>query len=758
MRHKKTLIIIASVYFVYCILVAFIAPIFLKPMINEQSKNFIHGELSVESLFINPFNNAISLKGINLTNNKQQTLTKLKSVYINIDLLPMVLLNAHVDIFEIDGLTLLQSNTVWLNLAKLTVNDIDAGITTQEVVIQEIILDALVLNPVLTNAGSTNVEHFLEEIDALLIKSPEEETKPAEEAAPWLVEIVDIKSSNGIINFLDQSIINEQNPNGINTTISPINFHVTSIKSDLSQDIKINLNLGLFKGDISLKGFANAGSQKSNFNYTVEGLQLSSLNSYVEDASFASIISGELNTSGTIKSQLVEIPNTDTDTDSALKSETNNTSELKKEKDNKKQDPLDVVVTNNLQISNIAIKHQNFEGEFIRCAELNSEDLNFSLNVSTLNLNKFSILNCAVKVILDENLKGNFEFAKPSNTQTKNPDTKQETAEREIKQDKTQEKTLNINIALVELSNSEVSIEDYTQGEKVNVRLADLQANVENISAGKSNLTQYSLKTTINEHAPFTIQGNGNFLNPKISATAMIDLNELGLRPFSPYTLNLSSRPIEKGVISIDVDVELIENHFKSENHISIKGFDLGKKQDHESTSKLPIALAVGVLKNKDGVIEIDIPLSGDIDDPSFSVTKQVLKILTNLITNVATAPLSMIGGMLSGSENTDEQFIFFENESTQLNEKALKHISKIADALKSHPEFFITLSAALSQFEQKTMTDDSAKNKLINSRQQKVSQILIDSEVSAQQIVSVPADVSTTKEKASLEVQFFAR
>src|SRR5690606_22161766 len=161
-------------------------------------------------------------------------------------------------------------------------------------------------------------------------------------------------------------------------------------------------------------------------------------------------------------------------------------------------------------------------------------------------------------------------------------------------------------------------------------------------------------------------------LNRESNTDLTLTLKRLGLKEFSPYTLKLGSRPVEKGVLSVDIKTSIKNREIESLNKLTIEGLKLGARQAQDGNGNLPLALAATVLRDSKGNIHIDIPVRGNLDDPSFSFRKQMLRTFTNLITKAAAAPLNLVGG-IALNDGTRGRLIVFNENSSELTEEASK-------------------------------------------------------------------------------------
>jgi len=119
-----------------------------------------------------------------------------------------------------------------------------------------------------------------------------------------------------------------------------------------------------------------------------------------------------------------------------------------------------------------------------------------------------------------------------------------------------------------------------------------------------------------------------------------------------------------------------------------------GEKIESPDATKLPVLFAVSLLKDRDGVIDIDLPISGSLDDPQFSVGGIIWRIIINILTKAVTAPFSLLGAVFSGGGSGEElSYVEFDNGRATLNDAAKSKITTLAKALNNRPSINLELS-----------------------------------------------------------------
>jgi hypothetical protein len=160
--------------------------------------------------------------------------------------------------------------------------------------------------------------------------------------------------------------------------------------------------------------------------------------------------------------------------------------------------------------------------------------------------------------------------------------------------------------------------------------------------------------------------------------------NDMELSPMTPYSGKFVGYTIEKGKLSFDLKYLINKRKLDSQNYIFLDQFTLGDRVESPKATKLPVKLAIALLKDRKGEIKLDIPVTGSLDDPKFSVWSIILKVLMNLIAKAATAPFSLLGALFGGGEELS--YVEFDYGSTVITEQNMKKIDTLVKALHDRP------------------------------------------------------------------------
>lgn len=242
-----------------------------------------------------------------------------------------------------------------------------------------------------------------------------------------------------------------------------------------------------------------------------------------------------------------------------------------------------------------------------------------------------------------------------------------------------------VDIDVVRLSKLSATFIDESIDPVVATGITDLSGTIKGLSSKQVAKAQVALAGEVDEVAPIKIQGQINPLSEDAYTHLTFLFQGVDLTAVSPYAGKYVGYPITKGKLSLDLMYQVSKKQLVGENKVLVDQLTFGEKTDSPDATSLPVRLAVGLLKDRRGRIDIDLPVRGDLNEPDFRYGRVVLNALVNLITKVATSPFSALGGLVGGG-GEDLQFIEFTAGSEDLREAEQRKIDSIANALQERP------------------------------------------------------------------------
>jgi Domain of Unknown Function (DUF748) len=194
-------------------------------------------------------------------------------------------------------------------------------------------------------------------------------------------------------------------------------------------------------------------------------------------------------------------------------------------------------------------------------------------------------------------------------------------------------------------------------------------------------------------NGPLSIRGTVNPLIAKPELDLTATAHDIELTNLTPYSAKYAGYPITKGKLNVDLHYKLENNQLSANNHLFIDQLTFGDRVDNDTATKLPVKLAIALLKNSRGEIDVDIPVSGSLDNPEFSIGGLIWRAVLNLLEKAVTAPFSLLAHAFGGGHSADDYgYVQFDAGSAKLSEAADQKLDTIAKALSDKPSVRIDL------------------------------------------------------------------
>jgi hypothetical protein len=162
------------------------------------------------------------------------------------------------------------------------------------------------------------------------------------------------------------------------------------------------------------------------------------------------------------------------------------------------------------------------------------------------------------------------------------------------------------------------------------------------------------------------------------------------LTTFNPYSGKFAGYSISKGKLSTQLRYRVADRKLDAQHHIVIDNLEFGAKTDSQDAAPIPLKLAIALLKDRNGVIDIELPISGTLDDPEFRLAPIIWKALIGLLKNIAMAPFSAIGALFGGGDEL--AYVEFDPGLAALSAADAEKLNKVAQGLVARPELKLNI------------------------------------------------------------------
>ncbi|RKR68568.1 uncharacterized protein involved in outer membrane biogenesis [Acidovorax sp. 94] len=269
----------------------------------------------------------------------------------------------------------------------------------------------------------------------------------------------------------------------------------------------------------------------------------------------------------------------------------------------------------------------------------------------------------------------------------------------------------------VSLVNGKVLFSDFFIKPNYSADLSELTGKLSAFSSeapgGEPMLADLELRGRAEGSASLEVTGKLNPLAKPLALDIVGKVRDLELPPLTPYSVKYAGHGIERGKLSVDVNYKVLPNgQLTASNRLVLNQLTFGEPVEGAPNS-LPVKLAVALLADRQGVIDLDLPISGSLNDPQFRIGPVIFKIIVNLIGKALTSPFSLLASAFGGGDEMSH--VPFAPGSATLTPEAQQNLDKVAKALADRPALKITVTGTASlQDEREGLRRESLQQRVL--------------------------------------------
>ncbi|MBV8307772.1 MAG: DUF748 domain-containing protein, partial [Gammaproteobacteria bacterium] len=243
-----------------------------------------------------------------------------------------------------------------------------------------------------------------------------------------------------------------------------------------------------------------------------------------------------------------------------------------------------------------------------------------------------------------------------------------------------------VSIRTVALANGSANYSDLWIKPSFAIGIQSLGGTIGGLSSDPRSRAKVQLDGKVDKYAPWKLSGEVNLLSAALFTDLTMSFSDVDLTVVNPYSGHFVGYRIDKGKLAVDVHYRVEQRKLNAAQHFVIDQLELGERVESPDAVHVPLKIAVALLKDRNGVIDLNLPMSGSLDDPQFRIGPIVWKMFVNLITKVAAAPFALLGHLFGGG-NEHLNIIEFDAGSAELQKPAQDQLASVAQALKERPQ-----------------------------------------------------------------------
>ena len=224
-----------------------------------------------------------------------------------------------------------------------------------------------------------------------------------------------------------------------------------------------------------------------------------------------------------------------------------------------------------------------------------------------------------------------------------------------------------------------------------------MNGSIKELSSAQAAHAVIDIDGKVDEFAPVKIAGSINPLNSRGLTDVGVNFQNIELTTFTPYSGKFMGYRIERGKLDLDLRYTIQDRMMKGENKILVRQFTLGEKVNSKDATSLPVKFAIALLKDKNGNIDLDLPVHGNLDDPKFSIGRIIVKVLVQLVVKAVTSPFKLFGALFGGDDEEVAPAIRFAYGSADLDTTETRKLDAIQKGLSDRPGLKLEVEACVA-------------------------------------------------------------
>ena len=488
------------------------------------------------------------------------------------------------------------------------------------------------------------------------VSPPAAESEPVQDEAPWTVRVEDVELDNFTIDVEDRQPVTP-----VRLLFEALHFHTSQVSSTLDHPLPIDLSFHLNQtGKAALKGAVAIEPLSVQLEVSLTDIALKPFQPYLSPFVQFNVGRGALSLTGQTHYQNAS-----------------------------KAVPM-VTYAGSIRVSKLALVDPNSSRAFLQWDVLALKGLALNVEPTSIKLHEVALVKPAVVLSIDQDGSSNVKrLLSPPGQLDEQPSEDKEHATEEASAP-----LLPVQVDSVRIDNLQLKLADRSVTPHVTTKIEEFSGTIKGLSSKQLAKADVDLAGKVDRYSPFRIQGQINPLSENAYTDLRLSFKNLALTTVSPYSGKFAGYPIKKGKLSLDLAYKLSENELVGENKVLVDQITMGSRVEGPDATSLPIPLALALLKDRKGQINIDLPVRGNLDDPDFSYGGIIWNALGNLIMKVATSPFSIVGGLVGGNSD-DLQFVAFPAGASELSLAEQEKLAALGKALAERPGLRLDITGA---------------------------------------------------------------
>jgi hypothetical protein len=576
----------------------------------------------------------------------------------------------------------------WVKVPALVLTDTVAALPAQTVTIASIAVSDVEAQAWMAPDGSINLVSLLSAPPATEPQAaPAAPATPEPQAAPsnpWQVSIGNVAVQNAAIDFEDRKIAPVTK-----FRIAPINLRVADASLDLSKALPVKLDAVINDhAGFEAEGTLTPEPLAADLGIALSRARMTILQPYVLPLADLTIKGGELDVRGRVKLDPPDAPGPELGFEG------------------------DVAITEFASVDNTLGR------DLVNFAAVTLSGIRYAMAPDSSNVDRIKVDEPYARVIVTEDRVLNIQMvldpkgtaatiaarragaeaeAKLSAAEKRRRDREERAAEKAAAKARKAGKApapalaplpdegMPIRIREIVVTGGTMDFTDLWVQPNFSAKIVNLGGTLTDLSSKPTDHAKVDLKGQVDTYSPVTIAGEIQPFAFERFTDLDMKFENISLPIFNPYSGQFAGYAIAKGKLTTELHYLIEDKKLDAQHHIRIDQLEWGESTATKGEATLPVKFATALLKDADGVINLDVPVTGTIDDPEFRIGPIVWQVIKNIITKAVTAPFKLLGALFAGAE--DAQFVDFAPGSAELDAATAERLAALGKSLVQRPE-----------------------------------------------------------------------
>ena len=243
-----------------------------------------------------------------------------------------------------------------------------------------------------------------------------------------------------------------------------------------------------------------------------------------------------------------------------------------------------------------------------------------------------------------------------------------------------------VDVRAIRVRNARMDFADLGLNPSFATRIHSLSGTVLGLSSRAGRRGTVTLDGRVDQFGDVRIRGALSPLAVTNDLDMALNFRNIPLGSLNPYSMTFAGWKITDGSLSTELRYVLKNRQLQGENRMVIDHIQLGEEVSDYDGTRLPLRLAVALLEDSDGRIDLSLPVAGSLDAPDFSYGHLVWQAFRNIVVKIVTAPFRA----LFGGEGFDE--IYADAGDDRIPPPEREKLGKLAELLAKRPKLTLAI------------------------------------------------------------------